>query len=131
MVILWLVVYQFLTGFQCGTHFSALWDGTYLEYCVISFPYLYGFAVSDFVLDIWIVALPIPLILRLNMPLPKKLSVLGIFILTFICVFASGARMAQYVKAEREGPTYFITYDEERKYSIVFSQWLKYTIHLL
>ena len=127
VLILWLVVFQLLTGFQCGTHFSALWDGNYLKYCTISFPYLYGFAISDFLLDIWIVALPIPRILSLNMPIPKKLSVLGIFLLTFICVFASAARMAQYVQSEREGPTYFIKHDEERMYSTVFSQSPRHT----
>ncbi|KAF2156106.1 hypothetical protein K461DRAFT_275197 [Myriangium duriaei CBS 260.36] len=46
--------FQFLTGFQCGTHFSALWDGTYLKYCTISFPFLYGLVISDFLLDVWI-----------------------------------------------------------------------------
>ena len=62
IVILWLVVFQFLTGFQCGTHLSPLWDGTYLQYCTISFPFLYGLAVSDFLLDVWILAMPIPLV---------------------------------------------------------------------
>ncbi len=60
VVILWLLVFQFLAGFQCGTHFSALWDGTYRQYCTLSFPFLYGLAVSDFLLDVWILALPIP-----------------------------------------------------------------------
>ena len=60
IVMLWLVVFQFLTGFQCGVHFSALWDGSYLQYCTISFPFLYGLAVSDFLLEVWILALPIP-----------------------------------------------------------------------
>ncbi|KAI0886418.1 uncharacterized protein GGS22DRAFT_199702 [Annulohypoxylon maeteangense] len=120
MVIIWLVVFQFLTGFQCGTHFSATWDGTYEKYCTLSFPYLYGFAVSDFLLDIWILSLPIPRILRLNATLSKKLAVLGVFFLTFIGLFASGARMTQYIQAERGGPDYFINHDEERIITIIF-----------
>ena len=66
IVILWLVVFQFLTGFQCGTHLSASWDGTYLKYCTISFPFLYGLTVSDFLLDVWILALPIPVVCALE-----------------------------------------------------------------
>ncbi|KAI1416517.1 hypothetical protein F5Y13DRAFT_186135 [Hypoxylon sp. FL1857] len=114
VVILWLSVFQFLTGFQCGTHFSALWDGNYEKYCTISFPFLYGLAVSDFLLDIWILSLPIPRVLQLNAALPKRLAILGVFFLTFVSVFASGARMVQYILAERGGPDYFIKHDEER-----------------
>ncbi|KAK8062537.1 hypothetical protein PG997_014634 [Apiospora hydei] len=52
--------FQFLAGFQCGTHFSALYDGTYDQYYTISFPFAYGLATSDFLLDVWILVLPIP-----------------------------------------------------------------------
>lgn len=62
IVACWLVTFEFLAGFECGTHFSALWDGTYAEYCSISFPYLYGLAVSDFLLDVWILVLPMPIV---------------------------------------------------------------------
>lgn len=120
VVILWLVVIQILTGFQCGTHFSAAWDGNYEKYCTLSFPYLYGFAISDFLLDIWILSLPVPRVLQLNTTFSKKLAILGVFLLTFIGVFASGARMVQYIESEREGPSYFINHDEERVLTLVF-----------
>lgn len=58
----WLITFPFLAGFQCGTHFSALWNGTYAQYCYLSFPYLYGLAISDFLLDVWILVLPVPLV---------------------------------------------------------------------
>ena len=60
IVALWLVAFLLLTGFQCGSHFSALWNGTYVKYCTVSFPFLYGLVISDFVLDVWILALPVP-----------------------------------------------------------------------
>jgi hypothetical protein len=60
VVVLWLVTFLLLTGFQCGSHFSALWDGTYLRYCTVSFPFLYGLVISDLLLDVWILTLPIP-----------------------------------------------------------------------
>jgi len=61
-VVGWVISFEFLTGFQCHTHFSALWDGTYAKYCTYSFAYLLGQAISDFLLDVWILALPIPLV---------------------------------------------------------------------
>ena len=60
IVFLWLVAFLLLTGFQCGSHFSAMWNGTYVEYCTVSFPFLYGLVISDFLLDVWILALPVP-----------------------------------------------------------------------
>lgn len=65
IVFLWLVTFLFLTGFQCGSHFSALWNGTYFEYCPISFPFLYGLVISDLLLDVWILALPVPQVMYL------------------------------------------------------------------
>ena len=59
IVFLWLVTFLFLTGFQCGSHFSALCNGTYLQCCKISFPFLYGLLISDLLLDVWIFALPV------------------------------------------------------------------------
>ncbi|KUI54531.1 hypothetical protein VP1G_01899 [Cytospora mali] len=120
VVVLWLVVFQFLTSFQCGMHFSAARDGNHEKYCTLSFPYLYGFAISDFLLDIWILSLPVPRVLQLNATFSKKLAILGIFFLTFIGVFASGARMVLYIESERGGPSYFINYDEERVLTVIF-----------
>ena len=59
-VSIWLVTFLFLNGFQCGSHLSALWDGTYHQYCTVTFPLLYGLEISDFLLDVWILALPVP-----------------------------------------------------------------------
>ncbi|KAK6948691.1 hypothetical protein Daesc_010461 [Daldinia eschscholtzii] len=104
----------FLTGFQCGTHFSALWDGSYTKYCTISFPFLYGLVISDFLLDIWILALPIPNILYLYTTLQRKLAIMSVFLLAFIGLGASIARMVQYIKIERGGPNYLLNTDHER-----------------
>lgn len=113
IVVIWLVVFQFLTGFQCGTHFSALWNGTYTEYCTISFPFLYGLAVSDFLLDIWILALPIPRIIQLHATMRKKLAIIGVFLLAFVGLAASITRMVNYIAIEDGGSLYFIYHDEE------------------
>ncbi|KAI7778903.1 hypothetical protein LA080_001508 [Diaporthe eres] len=120
VVVVWLVVFQFLTGFQCGTHFSALWDGSYLQYCTVSFPFLYGLAVSDFLLDVWILALPIPRIMQLHTSASKKLGIVVVFLLVFIGLGASIARMVEYIKIENGGSHYFIHHDEEEAVTSAF-----------
>ncbi|KAF3064780.1 hypothetical protein GL218_01902 [Daldinia childiae] len=115
VVVLWLLVFQFLTGFQCGTHFSALWDGSYVQYCTTSFPFLYGLVISDFLLDVWILILPIPDILHLHTTLQRKLFIIGVFLLAFVGLGASIARMVQYIKIELGGPDYLLYTDHERE----------------
>ncbi|KAI1813598.1 hypothetical protein GGS20DRAFT_552832 [Poronia punctata] len=114
VVILWLLVFQFLAGFQCGTHFSALWDGNYLKYCTISFPFLYGLVISDFLLDIWILLLPIPSIIRLHTSVNRKLSIIAVFLVALVGLGGSTARMVQYIKVELGGPDYLLNTDHER-----------------
>lgn len=59
MVACWVVTFEFLIGFQCHLHFSALWDGTQRQYCTYAWPALLGQAISDFFLDVWVLMLPI------------------------------------------------------------------------
>lgn len=52
-----------MNAVQCGSHISALWTTNvedYLEYCIYVFPFLNGFAISNFLLDLLILMLPIP-----------------------------------------------------------------------
>lgn len=54
-----MVAFVILSIFQCGTHFSALWDGTQVKYCKIIYPVFDAMAISDVILDVWILVLPI------------------------------------------------------------------------
>lgn len=58
----WMITFSFLAGFQCGPdHLLDAWDKTSnKEYCGIANVYAYGFFVSDIVLDVWVICLPIP-----------------------------------------------------------------------
>lgn len=112
VIVLWLFVFEFLTGFECGTHLAALWDGSYNEFCVLSFATLYGLAISDFLLDLWILVLPIPKILHIHAPLSKKLSLIGIFLLAFVSFGACIARMALYIDVENGGAGYLFSHSE-------------------
>ena len=63
VVALWTAGYDILTGLACGTHFSALWTSPrdYDRYCrTTAWRFLLSLTISDFLLDIWILALPLP-----------------------------------------------------------------------
>lgn len=54
-----------MNGAQCGSHFSMLWAedvSQYIEYCIYVFPFVMGFAISNFLLDLLILALPLPMV---------------------------------------------------------------------
>jgi len=112
-IVCWLITFCFLAAFQCGSHFSALWDGTYNTYCVYSFPYLLGVSISGFLLDIWILILPIPRVLQLRASLSQKLSIIGVFLLALVGLGASTARMVTYVEVSTGGAAYYETHDPE------------------
>lgn len=61
---LWVVAFTILVGLSCGTHFSALWTSSkavFLQYCgKRPHQFLLSMSISDFLLDFWIIALPIP-----------------------------------------------------------------------
>ena len=61
VVALWTMAFLILTGLQCGTHFSALWSSAVarVRYCHMSYPFLLSLTISDFLLDIWIIGLPV------------------------------------------------------------------------
>jgi hypothetical protein len=62
IVSLWTVGFVIMTFLQCGTHFAANWttDVDYrVEVCTPGYPYLNGLAISDFLLDVGILILPI------------------------------------------------------------------------
>ena len=65
VVVIYVILFGLLTGFQCGTHFSALFNGDYLHYC-FSFQFLLAVSVTGVLLDTWILALPMPKVCTLE-----------------------------------------------------------------
>lgn len=62
VVACWLVTFEILNGLQCHGHFDT-WNPTeYAKYCTISWDFLFGYTVSDFLLDVLVIALPIPVV---------------------------------------------------------------------
>ena len=64
-----------MNALQCGSHISALWGSAsvYVEYCIYAFPFLRGFAISNFLLDLLIILLPLP---QVNFVLRYRCSLL-------------------------------------------------------
>ena len=63
ITVLWMIAMTLMNGLACGSHISALWTPpvqNYLKYCIYAFPSLQGFAISNFLLDLLILVLPIP-----------------------------------------------------------------------
>ncbi|TEY32148.1 hypothetical protein BOTCAL_0750g00010 [Botryotinia calthae] len=104
VVILWTITYDLLSGLQCGTHFSALWTSAanYEKYCEkTSYPFLLSLTISDFLLDLWTICLPIPKIWGLKASLSRRLGVIGVFLLALVSFGANIARLVVYVQIEK------------------------------
>ena len=69
IVVLWTTAMFIMNGVQCGSHLSALWatdPNVYDQYCIYTFPWETGFAISNFTLDLFIILLPFPKVGRDN-----------------------------------------------------------------
>ncbi|KAG6044939.1 hypothetical protein E4U39_002877 [Claviceps sp. Clav50 group G5] len=82
----WVVIFEFLLAFQCGTHFSAPWDGTQLKYCTRSYPTLQAQATSNLVLDLIVLVLPVYPVIQLQTARSRKVAIVGIFMLACLCI---------------------------------------------
>ena len=63
-ILLWTIAFVLMVIFDCGIEFWANWGSTtaQLKYCPIGFTSEYGLAISDLVLDIFVILLPLPLV---------------------------------------------------------------------
>ncbi|KAI0915157.1 hypothetical protein F4823DRAFT_630267 [Ustulina deusta] len=99
VVAAWTVAFFFETVFQCGTNWTLNWAPifVFLTKCTASLDVLTVFGVTDVLTDLIIIAMPIPLIWTLQMPIRKKVAVTGIFALGFFTIGAGIARLYYYL----------------------------------
>ncbi|KAI9372946.1 hypothetical protein BJX61DRAFT_533580 [Aspergillus egyptiacus] len=117
LVIVWTVVFGFGAIFLCGGNPSYAWApvAVVAEKCKLQLPLLEGYAISDFIMDVLIWALPLPRIWALNMSLRQKIGLTLVFLVGLLAIAASATRMAIYIDhvvnafAESDGET-LITY---------------------
>ncbi|KAF1955639.1 hypothetical protein CC80DRAFT_415320 [Byssothecium circinans] len=110
--------------FACRGHFSAWWTSaiSLITNCVNTLELLFSFAISDFLTDAIVILLPIPLviadqweqILKLHLPMRKKLAVLMMFLLGTLAMASSLIRMIWVIWARKAG--FDISLDQNREY---------------
>jgi len=100
IVILWIIAMVIFNSLQCGTHITALWTGpeAYELYCADNPVFEDTFSITNFILDLFIVLLPLPKIYTLHTTAPRKLAVSAVFLLASVGVAASITRMAIYIE---------------------------------
>ena len=102
IVSLWLVTYIVLPPLQCGTHMEALWiESEYAKYCTHSFPYLLSQAISDFLLEVFILLSPIPSIWSLHASVGRRLAISFVFLAALVGFGACIARLVVYVQLDQ------------------------------
>ena len=123
IIFLWSLVFLIATVFQCDLHVDAAWlDGaTYLKECPGVDTKNIAISVSDFIIDLWIITMPIPPVsssiplgllfsLRsdlflisqtwgLHLDLKRKIAVSAVFLLGLVAVAASLTRMVTNIIA--------------------------------
>ena len=79
--VLWLIGVTFFIIFACNP-INAFWDMFgQAPYCMSSVRFLLGYEISNLFLDAWILAIPIPILMRLQMHKSSKLSLFVVFLL--------------------------------------------------
>ncbi|KAL8731128.1 MAG: hypothetical protein Q9181_004427, partial [Wetmoreana brouardii] len=101
LVVSWAVAFFFALVFICGTDFSAYWISTTVEKarCVDTNMLHNAFAISDFLTDLVVILLPLPMIWRLHLTTRRKLGLCAIFGLGTLTVGASIVRMVVFLQA--------------------------------
>lgn len=83
LIALWSLSFFFATAFQCGTHIAYWWtsQATIKRFCVDTNALNLGFSISDVITDLMVLAIPLPIIWKLQMSTPQKLGLTSIFLL--------------------------------------------------
>jgi hypothetical protein len=85
---IWTVGFLGANIFQCGTHPAAAWTSgeTLAQYCYNTSPATTARMLSNLIIDLMILAAPMPIIWRMQMTVALKIQVTGIFALGFLYV---------------------------------------------
>ena len=83
LVLLWALGFGFAWMFGC-TPIKAFWSFPYeagAQTCIDSWKLNQGISISDFLLDVLILVVPVPMVWRLHLPVMRKIAVLTVFFL--------------------------------------------------
>ncbi|KAI1826339.1 hypothetical protein F4861DRAFT_537181 [Xylaria intraflava] len=95
----WSIAFLFITVFQCGLRWELNWApiAIQLTECVSVLSLLTAYATLDLATDFAILAIPIPIIWKLSMPVRKKAGVTAIFGVGLFTIGAGIARLYYYL----------------------------------
>ncbi|CAD6589828.1 MAG: hypothetical protein ASARMPREDX12_004046 [Alectoria sarmentosa] len=94
IVILWTIAFFFAHVFACGVYISNTWGPlTDLKHCANGDVIANGLFISDFLSDLLVLVLPMPIIARLHMSTTRKLNVIAVLMLGTMSFCASIVRM--------------------------------------
>ncbi|OQE72644.1 hypothetical protein PENNAL_c0094G10481 [Penicillium nalgiovense] len=86
LVLAWCLAVFITVLVQCRP-ISFNWNKNQSGTCINAKSFFFGNAISNLLIDVIILALPIPMVLQLQLRLSQKLTILGIFLLGgFVCV---------------------------------------------
>ncbi|KAI0014796.1 hypothetical protein F4780DRAFT_788416 [Xylariomycetidae sp. FL0641] len=102
IVVAWAISFFFATVFQCKDP-KTLW--TSFEFarrnCVETISFYYATSITGFITDLMILVSPIPIIVKLQMPLKNRIALAGIFLLGALVVGAGIARFVTFINIGR------------------------------
>ncbi|KAI2465644.1 hypothetical protein F4781DRAFT_408416 [Annulohypoxylon bovei var. microspora] len=95
LIAAWAVAFFFATLFECDHNFWRIWNSEteFEERCSYTINLVLILCITDFVTDVFIILIPVPLVLRLNLSTPKKISVCLMFLLGGVTVVVSLIRL--------------------------------------
>ncbi|KAJ3553771.1 hypothetical protein NPX13_g10800 [Xylaria arbuscula] len=79
-VTIWLISVVVAHGLEC-IPVAKIWNEDIPGHCLDTVALFLGGSIADVVFDFLILVLPLPALIKLQLPLPKKISVVGIFVL--------------------------------------------------
>ncbi|KAI1501576.1 hypothetical protein F5X99DRAFT_382350 [Biscogniauxia marginata] len=100
-VSLWAIAFILATLFGCKLDVAAHWGSTHdLETkCVGSMQVVLVLCITDFLVDLVIICIPIPLVWRLNLSMRNKIAICAVFLLGSVTVAASLTRLIVEARA--------------------------------
>ncbi|PHH82575.1 hypothetical protein CDD83_3224 [Cordyceps sp. RAO-2017] len=95
VVSLWMLACFLALLFECRLRFWAAWGSALdiVQNCDDTFAFVYAVCLSDFIVDVLIILIPIPLVWRLKVSRRKKLAMIAVFLLGAVAVAASLTRL--------------------------------------
>ncbi|BCS24862.1 CFEM domain-containing protein [Aspergillus puulaauensis] len=97
--LVWAIVSFFVLLFSCSpiSYYWDMWDGEHTGKCMSHDKILVAHSVSNIVLDVLIVAIPMPTLATLHMPLEKRLGVCVMFAVGIVVTVISIFRLVETV----------------------------------